>query len=58
MDCPTIPPFASILLFLLSVAIYNTTTQCTIMRLGIRITPAGAVGMKGGTSAHPKNIRL
>jgi hypothetical protein len=26
VDCPTTPPFASILLFLLSVSIYNTTT--------------------------------
>jgi hypothetical protein len=27
VDCPTILPFASILLFLYSVAIYNTTTR-------------------------------
>jgi hypothetical protein len=26
VDCPTTPPFASILLFLHSVTIYNTTT--------------------------------
>jgi hypothetical protein len=26
VDCPTIPPFASILLFLYSIAIYNKTT--------------------------------
>jgi hypothetical protein len=27
VDCPTTPPFASILLFLLSVSIYNTTAE-------------------------------
>jgi hypothetical protein len=27
VDCPTTPPFASILLFLHSVAIYNTTAD-------------------------------
>jgi hypothetical protein len=33
-------------------------TQCIVVRLCIRITPVGAVGMKGRASAHPKNGQL
>jgi hypothetical protein len=31
VDCPTTPPLASILLFLLSVTIYNTTLENLIL---------------------------
>jgi hypothetical protein len=40
VDCPTIPPFASILLFLHSVVIYNTTAADLIkLNLAVSILP-------------------
>jgi hypothetical protein len=33
-------------------------TQCIVVRLCIRTAPIGAVGMKGGASAYPKNGRV